>query len=270
MEVHPPYLLDNGGDHSGSGVSVTCDVDTAVVEMVVSGQWTRRLALDIYTVLRKCLAEHPAAVIVDLQGLKDRHADSAAMWLAAHRATTGLQPPVQLALAVPASGSLSRRLHWIGISRSVPIFTTVEQARTAVISRRPLTDRLQLTRLAPGPGAAGLARDLIDVASEAWDFPNLRHPGRLVISELVANAVQHAGTPMAVTVWRRQRGLHLSVRDGSPRLPGQPATTPASSRASGGQGLLLVDTLASSWGAMSTRDGKMVWATIRSCRHPSP
>jgi anti-sigma regulatory factor (Ser/Thr protein kinase) len=269
MGVDPPYLLANGEDSSGSGVSVTCDVDTAVVEMVVSGQWTRRLALDTYTVLRKCLAEHPAAVIVDLQGLKDRHADSAAMWLAAHRTTAGLQPPVQLALAVPAYGSLSRRLDWIGISRSVPIFTTMAQARTAVVSCRPLTDRLQLTRLAPGPGAAGVARDLIDVASEAWGFPNLRHPGRLVMSELVANAVQHAGTPMAVTVWRRRSGLHLSVRDGSPRLPGQPATTP-SSRGSGGQGLLLVDTLASSWGAMSTRDGKMVWATIRSCRHPSP
>jgi anti-sigma regulatory factor (Ser/Thr protein kinase) len=250
-------------------VSVTCDVDTAVVEMAVSGQWTRRLALDTYTVLRKCLAEHPAAVIVDLHKLKDRHADSAAMWLAANRAATGLQPPVQIALTVPASRPLSHRLHWLGISRTVPIFTTMEEARTAVISRRPLTDRLQLTRLAPGPGAAGLARDLIDVASEAWGFPNLRHPGRLVISELVANAVQHAGTPMAVTVWRRRSGLHLSVRDGSPRLPGPPATS-ASASGSGGQGLLLVDTLASSWGAMSTRDGKMVWATIRSCRHPSP
>ena len=177
---------------------------------------------------------------------------------------------MQLALAVPAFRPLARRLDWIGISRSVPIFSTMNQARAAVVSRRPLTDRLQLTRLAPAPGAAGLARDLIDVASEAWNFPDLRHPGRLVISELVANAVQHTGTPMAVTVWRRQSGLHLSVRDGSPRLPGQPATTPAPSRGSGGQGLLLVDTLASSWGAMSTRDGKMVWATIRSCRHPLP
>jgi anti-sigma regulatory factor (Ser/Thr protein kinase) len=150
------------------------------------------------------------------------------------------------------------------------MYTTVEQARAAVVSGRPLADRLQLTRLAPGPDATGLARDLIDVASAAWSFPSLRHPGRLVISELVANAVQHAGTPMAVTVWRRRSGLHLSVRDGSRRLPEQPVATPASKRGSGGQGLLVVDTLASCWGAMSTRDGKMVWATLRSCRHPSP
>jgi len=79
MEVQTPYLISNGDDGTGSSVSVTYDIDTAVIEMVVLGRWTRRLALEIYTAFRKCLAEHPSAIIVNLHRLKDPSADSAAM-----------------------------------------------------------------------------------------------------------------------------------------------------------------------------------------------
>ncbi|MEV7626500.1 ATP-binding protein [Actinoplanes sp. NPDC089786] len=270
MEVHPPYLLDNGAEAAGSGVFVTYNVDTAVTEMVVFGQWTRRLASDTYIVLQKCLVEHPSAVIVSLHRLDDRHADSAALWLVADKAAASMQPPVQIALVIPGSGPLPRRLHRLGLPRTVPLYTAMSEAYTAVVSRRPLTDRLQLTRLSPGPGAARSARDLIDVACEAWSFPELRHPSRLVISELVTNAVQHAGTDLTVTVWRRRSGLHISVRDGSSQLRHLRPSTSVPPHGGGGDGLLIVGTLSAAWGAMSTRDGKVLWATMHSYRHTSP
>jgi anti-sigma regulatory factor (Ser/Thr protein kinase) len=272
MEVHPPYLLGNGDDQTGSRVSVLCDVDTAVIEMVVLGRWTRGLALDTYTTLRKCLAEHPSAIIVDLGHLTDPSADSAAMWLAAGRAAGAMQPPVRIALSLPAGRLLSRRLHWIGVTRTISSFTSMDQARTAVTGQTLMSERLQLTPLPPRVGSAKTARNLIDVACEAWDLPDLQPPGRLVISELVANAVQHAGTDMTVTVSRRRTGLHLSVRDGDSRLPSPrpaPSSDPTAPSGPGGNGLSIVGALAAAWGAISTRDGKMVWATMRSRRRPA-
>jgi anti-sigma regulatory factor (Ser/Thr protein kinase) len=273
MEVHSPYLLGDGDDGTGSRVSVLFDVDTAVIEMVVFGRWTRRLALNIYTAFRKCLAEHPPAIFVDLRQLADPSAASTAMWLAAARAADGLQPPVQIALILPSCDPLSERLHSIGGTRTIPTFSAVETARAAVGDHALLTERLQLTRLPPEAGSAKPARGLIDVACRAWGFLDLQHPGRLVISELVANAVQHTGTQMTVTVSRRRTGLHLSVRDGDARLPRlrQPSSGDQAAQAgSGGHGLRIVDTLAASWGAISTRDGKVVWATMRSYRRPAP
>jgi hypothetical protein len=77
---------------------------------------------------------------------------------------------------------------------------------------------------------------------------------------------------MVVTVWRRGTGLHVSVRDGDPRLPFLRDAESADGGPSiqmRGHGLRIVDVLSSAWGAMATRDGKMVWATIRSCRRRS-
>ena len=79
MRADPPYEL---------GLSVVGDVDTAVVEMRIEGSWSRRLALTVHLAMRSCLAEHPAAVIVDLHGLSDPEAASTAMWLAASRAAS--------------------------------------------------------------------------------------------------------------------------------------------------------------------------------------
>jgi anti-sigma regulatory factor (Ser/Thr protein kinase) len=131
----------------------------------------------------------------------------------------------------------------------------------------PLTDQLQ-QRLPPEPESARLARLMVADACHAWHLPHLRYPAQLVMSELVSNAVQHASTPMLVTVSRRGAGLHLAVRDGSPILPPpwQPASAPASPPLTeGGRGLQIVQRAAAAWGALPThdRDGKVVWATLR-------
>lgn len=137
---------------------------------------------------------------------------------------------------------------------------TRQPLRPAPPGREPLTDRLQLTALPPHPAAPKAARALVDVACAAWDFPDLLHPARLVLSELVANGVRHARTSMVVTVWRRDTGLHLSVHDRNPVLPGLVAADRTR------HGLTIIDVLSADWGATATRDGKLVWATMRSCR----
>ena len=272
MEDHPPYLLDNGDDSEGSGVSVACDVDTAMIEMDVRGRWSSRLGTAAYTAFGKCLAEHPSAIIVNLWSLGDPSGDSAPMWLASCQRAVALQPPVRVALTMPTDTPLADRLGRIG-ANLIPAYRTTAEARAAVAGRTPYTDRLQSSALPPEPAAAGTARSVVDEACDVWDFPELRYPSRLIITELVANAAEYARTDMVVTVWRRGTGLHLSVRDGDPRMPFLRDPQSAVSGApiqKRGHGLRIVDTLSSAWGAMATRDGKMVWATVDSCRRRWP
>jgi len=79
----------------------------------------------------------------------------------------------------------------------------------------------------------------------------------LLVSELVTNAVDHAGTPVEIECRSTEAGLRVSVSDGSSRLPAARRPDPWAER---GRGLMLVDTLASRWGAeASPGSGKAVW-----------
>jgi hypothetical protein len=254
-------------------MSVTSDVDSAVIEVAVHGRWSRHLRLDVYTVMQKCLAEHPSGIIVDLCDLSDLYADSATMWLAASQAANALRPPAPLVLSLPPTRQLASRLRRLGSVRFLPIFATMKLARAAVASRLPLTDRLQLSWLRPASVSVSAASDLVGVACDAWHLPELSDPGRSVMSELVANAVEHAGTDIVATVSRRGKGLYIAVRDGDPRLPrllDPAATTLGASSKRRGEGLRMVHARTAAWGAMPSRDGKVVWAMVRSGHRATP
>ncbi|MEV4702812.1 ATP-binding protein [Actinoplanes sp. NPDC049316] len=261
MEVIPPYLF-GPADPDRAGLSVICDLDTGILDLVVRGRFGRRSAADTFTGLRKCLAEHPAAIVVDLLDFDDPLAASAAMWVAINRKAAALHPPVRFTVAVAPGTPLRDRFARLGVERYFPVRSTPQQARTAVAGSVPWTQRLQLIHLAPDELSACAARNLVGAACEAWRMPDLLHPARLIVSELVTNAVEHAGTDVTVTVWRRGTGLHLSVRDGDPRLPRLLDPSPGGR----GAGLRVVGARATAWGAMATRDGKLVWATLRTAR----
>jgi anti-sigma regulatory factor (Ser/Thr protein kinase) len=56
-------------------------------------------------------------------------------------------------------------------------------------------------------------------ACRAWHLSHLLFSAQLIVSELVANAVQHAGTDIGVTVSRRAQRLHLIVSDENHSVP---------------------------------------------------
>ncbi|MBG0561291.1 ATP-binding protein [Actinoplanes aureus] len=120
--------------------------------------------------------------------------------------------------------------------------------------------------LAPEPDAASLAGTLVADACLAWRLPHLLHPARRVMSELVLNAVEHAGTDLLVTITRRWNGLHLAVADGDPRLPRLRVMArvrrdaPLDER---GRGLRVVQAAANGWGVLRTPAGKVVWAVVQ-------
>jgi anti-sigma regulatory factor (Ser/Thr protein kinase) len=84
----------------------------------------------------------------------------------------------------------------------------------------------------------------------------------LVFSELVTNAVNHAGRAERVQVRLDEAAVTVAVEDPSPSGP----LMRAEGGASGGFGLRIVDQLAIEWGWARTETGKTVWARVR-CGH---
>jgi anti-sigma regulatory factor (Ser/Thr protein kinase) len=79
----------------------------------------------------------------------------------------------------------------------------------------------------------------------------------LLVSELVTNAVRHAGSTLTVAVAIGRAAVRVEVRDRSPRLPALRESTGGDDE--WGRGLVLVDALASRWGAERLPSGKRVW-----------
>ena len=111
----------------------------------------------------------------------------------------------------------------------------------------------------PTRTSAGRARRLIRAALEGNETEETLDAAQLAISEIVTNALVHAGTAMRLRILVADRSLRVELTDGSPRLPSQRdfgTTAPT------GRGLLLVDELVSRWGAHPLPDGKIVWFEI--------
>ena len=80
----------------------------------------------------------------------------------------------------------------------------------------------------------------------------------LVTSELASNAARHAATPFEVVVDLGGGHVRIEVRDGSAKSPHQDVSPGGPT----GRGLVVVDHLASAWGADPTARGKVVWAEL--------
>ena len=83
----------------------------------------------------------------------------------------------------------------------------------------------------------------------------------LCVSELVTNAVVHAGTEIEVRVTERPGAFHVEVRDRrrATVLVGQPPAGPDDTH---GRGLFLVESLAAEWGITDEVAGKVVWFDV--------
>jgi hypothetical protein len=168
----------------------------------------------------------------------------------------GVWPGVPVILVAPDPG-LRQALHRQAVDRQLAVCADREEAMV-LAHGAPLPIRLR-EPLLPDPGAARHARDLATEACLRWGLTSLVAPASIIASELVTNAVRHAGTPLELVLARTPRYLHIAVRDRDP----QPAVLQHPSRlAAGGRGLLIVQGTALSWGSTPARDGKVVWATL--------
>lgn len=114
--------------------------------------------------------------------------------------------------------------------------------------------------LRPDPRSAWQARRITaDILAGRAEGDTL-HNALLVVSELVSNAVNHAGTSVSVGISVSEEGVvRVEVGDGRtwPPRPRNPAPDSV-----GGRGLLLVEALSDRWGVETRDDGKVVWAEV--------
>ncbi|MBB5812582.1 PAS domain S-box-containing protein [Streptomyces collinus] len=105
------------------------------------------------------------------------------------------------------------------------------------------------TELPATASAVPAGRSFVVETLAAWDCAHRADDVRLLVSEVLTNAVQHAEGPVALHLRRTATELAVEVSDLSPQLP-QPRL--AAQDEESGRGLVLVDTLADSWGVRST------------------
>lgn len=115
------------------------------------------------------------------------------------------------------------------------------------------------TELPAEPASAGMARRLIEDALREWHHEDLVAIATLLVSEVVTNAILHAGSDIHLRLTARGATLRVEVGDLSdvlpaPRMYGDEATT--------GRGLGLVEMLASAWGVEPRPPGKVVWFQV--------
>ncbi len=126
---------------------------------------------------------------------------------------------------------------------------------------RPVSSTSLARRFPADPSSIGAARRAVEEL--ACLGPTVLEDVRLLVSELVANSVEHSpqreGTPIGLTVSVSTRRVRVEVDDGGHGF------TPTQSRppldAPSGRGLFVVDQLAACWGVSGT-GGTRVWCEI--------
>jgi serine phosphatase RsbU (regulator of sigma subunit)/anti-sigma regulatory factor (Ser/Thr protein kinase) len=120
----------------------------------------------------------------------------------------------------------------------------------------------------PEPAAVAAARRFVRETLQSWLAAEQAPAGSglvddavLLTSELVTNAVVHAGTPVHVTCKLADGGLEVMVRDSLPAsmVPGRAQDENIPTERTSGRGLLLPSALASAWGVTYGRAAKAVW-----------
>ncbi|MER7760658.1 ATP-binding protein [Streptomyces sp. NPDC097619] len=121
-------------------------------------------------------------------------------------------------------------------------------------SRRRVDIVLPATASSAGPARRAVA----SVVTE----PELLDDARLLVSEAVANAVEHAeGGPvrLVVDVDPDTGQVVCAVRDCSPALTAAEPTAPGCAERESGRGLALVAALSRAWGFATDGTGKWLW-----------
>lgn len=114
--------------------------------------------------------------------------------------------------------------------------------------------------LRPVPASAALARRFVDETLGGWACNGLAEATRLLVSELVTNAVLHARTDMTLVLKLIGGGVRAEVHDGSAIAP---VVRHYEDEAMTGRGLSLIDQLSTHWGVERSGEGKAVWFELR-------
>jgi signal transduction histidine kinase len=112
----------------------------------------------------------------------------------------------------------------------------------------------------PHQEGPSLARRFVAHALTLVSLEDDEPDAALVVSELVGNACRYARDEVTVrVVLQGGDRLRIEIEDDGPGMPSLRPTAPVDSA---GRGLHIVSSIARSWGAEATPEGKVVWVEL--------
>ena len=211
---------------------------------------------DLDRATRFALAGRPRGVVCDLSHVGQVSAPAALQGLALNGRHPRDWPGVPLAVAGlgPRAGESLRRQPLGGY---LLVSESLQQALSAVMQTS--LPAVETRQLPPHPTAPRASRDFVTRTLLDWRLSRHVPAACLVVSELVTNAMIHAGTDILLTLAEHRRAIRIAVRDEGAQLPvvGSPAS------GEHGRGLPIVAGLSRARGVLPhVQGGKEVWAVI--------
>jgi PAS domain S-box-containing protein len=137
----------------------------------------------------------------------------------------------------------------MAVGRRDPKGSSVKQGTVELVEQLPAA-----------ASSAARARAIVRRALAGTDTPDVVDAAQLAVSEVITNALVHAGTVIHLRVRLDGTLFRVEVADGSPHFPSPRDYT---SLAGTGRGLTLLDDSVDRWGVHTRGDGKVVWFEIR-------
>lgn len=119
-----------------------------------------------------------------------------------------------------------------------------------------MTERIGELALPPDVASVTRARHYVRDTLTAFGVPDCADDAQLAVSELIANAVKHARTPLVLELTADADHLTVTVADGERELASQ---VQQHALAESGRGLRIVAAVASEWGVEPRDGGKALW-----------
>jgi len=251
--------------------TVAAHIETGALVITMAGRWSLGQTYALQRAFERCAAHYPSYVAVDCTRVApDRLVP--ALLPALVMIGESCRRGITVLVCAPASTltTLLRRLP----GTRLRLYPRLTEALSR-IRPYPLTPRVRRVhqRLAPAPTSVSTARRLVRDCCQRWRLTSeVTDNAQMVVSELVANAVEHAGTAIDLTVCHHRQRLRIAVADRHHAVPalerGSGETDPRQPLADRGRGLALVARSVANWGVLRGPDGKIVWAALPAPREP--
>jgi len=218
-----------------------------------TGDLSLRTVSELRDALLKAAAEQPRGLVCDLREVRATREALTILHVVADQVADWPASPLAL---VAGGRTLRYQLDRLGLRRRLPVVADLDAAAAAL--RQSPRFLHFATRLAPTPDAPAAARAFTTAQLIRWRADDAVESAQWVISELVTNAVVHAGTELTVRVSLSGRRVGVAVGDrGTGRVP------PGTTTSDGGWGLKVVEHLTRSWGVLPRMgDGVVVWGVL--------
>lgn len=206
------------------------------------------------TLLAGASLDAPLTLVVDLDAMTTTEAAPVAAFLTRWAADRDEGPELMVAAnPLTPTGRLLRAT----LSRHA-VLGVVDD----LVGRGSTDPRRAHLCLPADPRSPAAARRLVAAHCAARGLDALVDRAMVVASELISNAVQHAGTDVDIATVAVAGALRISVRDRAAGSPRPAVSTEPGPIIEGGRGLPIVAALAADWGFFPFGDGKTVWATV--------